>query len=365
MGPRRTVHPESLGRGRPRQHQSERRWVWLAARAAAAAGVALALVGCRPVEPPPPKVPAAPPSVQRPDFDGERALRELRALTATGQRWQGAPGRAQALQGLERRLTALAGGAQRQTVPGRHPDTGVAVELTNLVARVHPQRPARVLLGTHWDTRAWAELDPDPTRRDSPIPGANDGASGIAVLFEVARQLRLQPLRRLGVDLVLFDGEELGRVEPRLYCQGSRGFASRLPTLYPAHPLEAALVLDMVGDADLGLLPERLAQQRAPGLVELVWSTAAALGEPAFRRGSTVRILDDHTPLLQAGVPAVLLIDWDYPPFHTHADTPERCSAASLASVGRVVLASLRRLDAEGPLPPPPPRPRSSEGCQP
>lgn len=149
--------------------------------------------------------------------------------------------------------------------------------------------------------------------------------------------------------------------------RGSEGEQSPTRAVVRAERLahSAALVLDMVGDADLGLLPERLAQQRAPGLGELVWSTAAALGEPAFRQDSTVHILDDHTPLLQAGVPAVLLIDRDYPPFHTHADTPARCSAASLASVVRVVLASLRQLDAEGPLPAPAPRPRSSAGCQP
>jgi len=266
---------------------------------------------------------------------------------------------------LRRRLTAVSDRVEDQHVPGRHPDTGEPVRLTNLVARIRPERRARVLLGTHWDTRPWAELDPNPARRGQPIPGANDGTSGVAVLLEIGRQLRSQPLQRLGVDLVLFDGEELGRTEPRLYCQGSRGFASRLEQLYgPTRP-EAALVLDMVGDTDLRLVPEALSLQRAPQLVGLVWSTAAALGERTFAQGDPPWILDDHSPLLQAGVPAILLIDRSYPPFHTHADTPDRCSAASLASVGRVVMATLGRLDREGPPPPPKPRPRHSSGCQP
>jgi hypothetical protein len=149
----------------------------------------------------------------------------------------------------------------------------------------------------------------------------------------------------MGVDYVLFDGEEYGRPGNDDYCRGSRFFAQHVSEVYPAELPEAAIVLDMVGDSDLEIKKESISMQGAGWLLRLVWAVAKERGEDAFRPDEIISIYDDHGPLLEVGIPAILLIDFDYPYWHTHGDTVDRCSAESLARVGNVVLASVRRLD--------------------
>lgn len=279
-------------------------------------------------------------------FDDARAFADLEAMVRRGQRWYGAPGREAALGALATALEAPGVTQSRQLVEVRHPDSGLPLTLVNLVTRHHPDRGARVLVGTHWDTRLWAEEDPDPARRTQPIPGANDGSSGVALVIELGRVLAQAPLARLGVDLVLFDGEEFGRPGSDDYCQGSRAFAADLARYYPARPPEAAIVLDMVADRELGIPREALSVRHAPALVARIWDTAARLGVAEFEAGTGGGIYDDHAPLLQRGIPAALLIDYKYPPWHTHGDDLGRVDAANLGKVGRVVLEALRSLDA-------------------
>ena len=283
---------------------------------------------------------------------GSRALDDLKRYAARGHRYYGAPEREQVIAELSSALTGGEGGVrlitQRFEVTERL--SGARYTLTNIIARLWPERPRRVLLGTHWDTRLWAEEDADEARRGAPIVGANDGTSGLAVLFELSRLLRARPLSSLGVDLVLFDGEELGRPGSDDYCAGSRHLAARLSELY-APPLEAApvavVVLDMVGDSALTLPPERSSLQTSRALTQLVWQEASRQGARAFvadRLGPW--IIDDHSPFQALKIPSILLIDYDYSPWHTHSDTPERCSAESLQQVGATVWGSLTRLDA-------------------
>lgn len=205
----------------------------------------------------------------------------------------------------------------------------------------------RFVLATHVDTRPWADADPDPSRRAEPVVGANDGTSGLAIVLELASLLpsRLPP--DVGFSVVLFDGEELGRPQDlSAYCAGSRHLAAtfepeRHPELARA---ELGIVLDMVGDADLRIMPEASSRRFHPALVDHIWATAADLGVGAFEGGTIgPNVLDDHTFLSQIGIPSVLVIDRDYTPWHTTDDTIDRVSARSLEAVGTVVLESLVR----------------------
>ncbi len=206
------------------------------------------------------------------------------------------------------------------------------LHMTNIIARWTGKGKRRILCA-HWDTRPIAEMDPDTARQDEPILGANDGASGVAVCLEMARLFgRAKPRR--SVEIVLFDGEDYGppsRID--WYLLGSKHFARKAdPSDY-----EWAILLDMVGDADLRLGPEEYSRRYAPELIDYVWSHAEELGITEWDRFARYSLFDDHIPLLQEGVPAVDVIDFDYPYWHTHEDTPDKCSAASLGKVGRVM----------------------------
>jgi Zn-dependent M28 family amino/carboxypeptidase len=214
-----------------------------------------------------------------------------------------------------------------------------SLRLVNLLAHFHPERPARVLLGAHWDSRPWADRDTG-TSRDLPVPGANDGASGVAVLLELARHLAVWD-PGLGVDLVFFDGEDYGREgDLEHYLIGSRYFVANMGAYRP----RAMLLLDMVGQRDLRIPMEGNSLAAAPELTRLVFSVAESLGAPGFVSERGLPVLDDHVPFLRAGIPAVDLIDLDDPVWHTRRDLPEHCSPASLESVARVVLHVLERL---------------------
>ena len=205
--------------------------------------------------------------------------------------------------------------------------------LVNIVARFGPTGGGRLLLVAHWDSRPWADRDPDPQRRNRPFPAANDGASGVAVLLEIGRNLARVPPPR-GVDLLFTDGEDLGRegsIEG--FCRGTIRFAARGVSQY-----RRAIVVDMVGDADLRIPVEGYSLRQAPEVVDWVWKRARRLSPQVFSTNRGPFVYDDHMPLLQAGLPAVDLIDFDYPYWHTARDDLDAVSAASLEAVGRVLL---------------------------
>lgn len=216
---------------------------------------------------------------------------------------------------------------------------GEILQLSNVVASWKPARKERILLCAHWDSRPRADQDENPQRRNEPILGANDGASGVAVLLELASLLKNTP-PPVGVDIVLFDGEDYGREgDSQNYLLGARYFARTLPQGYLPR---FGILLDMVGDAQLQLPKEGNSINFAPDIVDLVWNTARQLGETAFLDLPGETILDDHIPLNEVDIQTIDIIDFNYPDathrfWHTHKDIPENCSAASLATVGRVI----------------------------
>lgn len=199
----------------------------------------------------------------------------------------------------------------------------------NIVAKAGQGKGPVILIGAHYDTRRLADNDPTESDRTKPVPGANDGASGAAVLLELARSLDKNALQN-EVWLVFFDAEDNGRLDGWQFIAGSSYFANNLI----AKP-EAAIIVDMIGDADQQLYKE---QTSTSWLVDLVWSKAAELGFSAwFLPDVKYSMLDDHTPFLRQGIAAVDIIDFDYPYWHTTEDTADKLSADSLGRVGRVL----------------------------
>ncbi|MGQ9524647.1 MAG: M28 family peptidase [Armatimonadota bacterium] len=215
---------------------------------------------------------------------------------------------------------------------------GKKYRLTNIVGALNPSAQTLVLVGAHWDTRPIADMDPDPNNRNRPILGANDGASGVAVVLELARVLRLNR-PRVGVTFVLFDGEDYGPDVDRMFM-GSQ--------YYAAHPVpkrpDRVIVVDMVGDADLDIYKEANSVRSDAKLVDAIWSTASLLGYYQFAPQVKYTITDDHVSFHEKGIPAVDIIDFDYPYWHTLRDTVDKCSANSLEVVGRTLERCLRRL---------------------
>ncbi len=267
-------------------------------------------------------------------FDESRAWDNLIAQCSFGPRTPGSKAHAQCLDYLEDELQNYAESVQRQTFLGVNPKTGDTHSLVNLVAKFWPAHSRRVMLCAHWDTRPWADQDRLTVNHNKPVLGANDGASGVAVLLEISRCIGLND-PGIGVDIVLFDGEDMGR-EGRLdeYCQGSRWYAQNLEIPLP----EAVVLLDMVGDADLHIPQELYSRMSAPELLNEIYLLAEEMGESCFDTGPGTPVYDDHVPLLQEGIPAINLIDFEYQYWHTIEDIPDNCSAESLGKVGRVVL---------------------------
>jgi glutaminyl-peptide cyclotransferase len=272
-------------------------------------------------------------------FDAAQAMRWVEYQVAAGPRVPGMPGHRAIAEWLERELRARADSVEIQAF-SHVTVTGDTLSLRNIIARFRPGASDRVLYVTHWDTRPIADSDPDPAKRQTPIPGANDGASGTAMLLEVADVLKRYP-PTVGVDLLFVDGEDYGSFDGAGadVLLGARYFSQHLPAGY--RPLFAVL-WDMVGDRDQQFYQEGNSLDRAPEVVERVWTTAEALHLGRFFRPERgLNITDDHIPLLEAGLRAIDVIDIDYPPHHTMADTPDKVSEASLEHVGRVALALL------------------------
>lgn len=236
---------------------------------------------------------------------------------------------------------------QLQAFTGTDPRNGGPIPMANFIARFFPERGERVLLCAHYDTLPFPLRDRrNPRGR---FVGANDGASGVAVLMELAQHVDQVP-REIGVDIVFFDGEEFIFSEWDRYFQGSEYFANWYRETAGKRPwrYRAAVLLDMVGDADLQIYQERNSAwwPDSRWIVDGIWSTARQLRVSEFIPRKKYEIRDDHLALHNiAGIPACVIIDFDYPAWHTEGDTPDKCSALSLAKVGWVVTEWLCSLD--------------------
>ena len=295
-------------------------------------------------------------------LDAERAMGYLNQICALGPRPSGSGGMKQQQALLTKHFESLGAKVSQQEFTMPHPISGKGVPCANLVIQFHPERKERILFCAHYDTRPLPDQDPNPRRRrEGVFIGANDGASGAAVLMEMANHLAEADVK-VGVDMVMFDAEEMVYENDFSrkgdYFWGSTYFADQYKKNPPEYRYRWGVLLDMVGDAELQILQEKNSMAYARPLVLDIWKTAARLGVDEFvprtkrRRGGEVDIRDDHLPLNQlARIPSCDIIDADYPnvPFgmsgsywHTEQDLPKHCSGESMAKVGWVLLEWLK-----------------------
>lgn len=253
-------------------------------------------------------------------FDGARAFSNVQTQVAFGPRIPGTDAHARALDWMQSQLEAAGWQVEvQQTESMGHP-------IQNLIAHRTDASP-EYILGAHYDSRIWADRDPDPAKRKQPVPGADDGASGVAVLLELARTL---PREAPPVWLVFFDAEDNGEIPGWDWLLGSKAFVADM-SVKP----KGMILLDMVGDPDLNIPMEANSD---PAMRSSIWNTAGELGyESIFISHVKYSIEDDHIPFIQAGIPSVDIIDLDYVYWHTTADTPNHVSEKSLQIVGDVL----------------------------
>ncbi|MBK9927040.1 MAG: M28 family peptidase [Anaerolineales bacterium] len=253
-------------------------------------------------------------------FDGERAYEDVKTQVAFGPRTPGSEGHAKVQEWMRKELESAGWQVEIQESEAMgHP-------IQNIVAKKGDADP-QIILGAHYDTRLFADHDPDVANHTKPVPGANDGASGVAVLLELARKL---PDDTVPVWLVFFDAEDNGNIEGWDWLLGSREFVKN----NPVRP-QAVVIIDMIGDADLNIYKERNSNK---AITDEIWRTAERTeNDTVFIPKEKFSMIDDHTPFLEAGIPAVDIIDFDYPYWHTVQDTPDKVSAQSLQIVGETL----------------------------
>ena len=256
-----------------------------------------------------------------PLFSGEEAYEHVLAQMNLGPRTVGSAAHAQAGEYIVKQLEATGWEVEVQEFEYD------GVQLRNFIGRAAVGQGPVVIVGAHYDSRRHA--DQDQAEPLAPVPGANDGASGVAVLLELARALDRDGLTN-EVWLAFFDAEDDGGIDGWPWIIGSTHMAQSL-TVEPAY----VVVVDMIGDADQQMYLDFNSDAELAGRI---WSLAASLGYGEhFIPVPRYSMLDDHTPFAQLGIPAVDVIDFDYPYWHTTADTADKVSAASLERVGRTV----------------------------
>lgn len=326
------------------------------------------ICGCQPESsaqdktPAPPKVGFAEDRVPKPgetkiernSVDGDRAMKYLNRLCDLGPRISGSEGMKKQQELLTKHFEALGGTVTRQEFSARQPSQSADVALVNLIASWNPERKDRVILCAHYDTRPYADQEQNQKNWTKPFVSANDGTSGVALLMELAHQLR-ETATTVGVDIVIFDGEEYvfsgpERMEDK-YFLGSEFFAADYTAKLKARKIEfkysAAILFDLFAHPNAKLNIECHSWENARELVTEIWKTAEANKAKSFKfvRGfdRATHVNDDHIALQHAGIAAIDIVDFDYEDWHKLSDTPDKCSGAQLAEVGGVILAWLKK----------------------
>jgi len=295
----------------------------LGSRAAAAIVVVASLAACL----------QAAGAADPPAFDGGRALEHLRAIVGFGPRPPGSAAAGETRRYITAQMAALGVQVSEQAFEARTP-LG-PVKMANVRATIPGARPERIILAGHYDTKLF---------RPFRFVGANDAGSSTAFLIEMARVLRARK-NPLTIELLFLDGEEalvdwyLG--DDNRY--GSRHYVKEAKRTGDLARVKAMILVDMIGDRDLVIKRETTS---TAWLTDIVWSTARALGHGATFVAESFAVEDDHVPFLDAGIPAIDIIDLDYPPWHTAEDTLDKVSARSMEVVGQVLTAALPKIEA-------------------
>jgi len=277
-------------------------------------------------------------------FDGKRALGYLRAICDLGPRISGSAGMQSQQQLLRKHFEALDAKVQTQPFTARQNSQRASVDMANLIVSWHPERKRRVVLCSHYDTRPIADQEPDPRKWREKFISANDGGSGVAFLMELGNHLKDFKME-VGLDFVFFDGEEYV-FEPKAdkYFFGSEYYAQAYRrNRSSGRVVTGAVLLDMIAGAKPRFPIEGHSLWMARALTQQLWKIAEEQKCMVFRYERGPDVLDDHLALNRAGIPAVDIIDFDYPFWHRLNDTPENCSADGMVQVARVVSVWLQR----------------------
>ena len=274
-----------------------------------------------------------------PLFSGENAFQHLIKQCSFGPRNPGSDGHKNTLNYYLNTFKGLADTVFTQSFEDEMPRTRAKVKMNNVIAQFNRESNKQIMISAHWDTRPWADTG-SIMKKEMPILGANDGASGVAVIIELAYIFKQNP-PPIGVSLVLFDAEDYGVPgDSWTYCKGSQYFARNLPISYP----EYGINIDMIADRQPEFYIERISYQQNASLVLELWELSEELGLKAFKKQAKDSIFDDHVPLYEiAGIPAINIIDFDYPNdktnyWHTHNDIVQNCSPNGLYQVGTLLV---------------------------
>ena len=275
-----------------------------------------------------------------PQFDGKHSYDFLLKQCEFGPRNPGSIGHQQFSKYLEEFLKEIDNEIIVQNFNYKEHITSKIQNGKNFIIQFNKESNERLLIGAHWDTRSISDEESELDKRELPVLGANDGASGTAVLMELALVFSDNP-PPIGIDLVFFDAEDVGiSGQPTTFAMGSEYFSKNLPIKKPQN----AIIVDMVGDKNLKIPIERFSYKINPDLVKELWSLAEELDLEAFNYTLGYEIYDDHVPLWEyAQIPAIDIIDFDYPNlfynyWHTQNDVVENCSSQSLQQVGTLLL---------------------------
>jgi glutaminyl-peptide cyclotransferase len=282
------------------------------------------------------------PKADKVAFDGERAVTHVKELCDIGPRVSGSDGMKKQIELLVKHFEACGGKVAKQEFEGTQKGRK-AVGMTNLVVSWFPDRKSRVILCSHYDTRPAADQEANRLNWNKPFVSANDGTSGVAFLMELARHMKDLPTA-VGVDFVLFDGEEYVFTADDDYFLGSRHFAAEYQKAEKTrrHTYTAAVLFDLCFHAGAQLRVETFSWEGAKQLVADVWAVAerrkakSFVYERGFKRGEYVQ--DDHLALLAVGIPAIDVIDFDYPDWHKLSDTPDKISPKQMTEVAGVIV---------------------------
>lgn len=264
---------------------------------------------------------------QQKQFTGSIAYDLIIKQLSFGPRYPGSPGHQKIIEWLQTYLKTAGWEVEVQHFSYKN------VLLANVIAKKGNSN-CPILLGTHFDTRRFADRDPEPGNRKLPVPGANDGASGVAVLLEIANLINYLPQDK-SYCLLFFDGEDQGELFEWEWSIGSTYFVNNLK-IFPKY----VIILDMVGDRKLNLYYEGFSDKN---LSNELWDTANGIGYGTiFIPEKRYTLIDDHKPFIQKGIPSVLLIDFDFHYWHTIQDTLDKTSLESLKIVGETILQWLK-----------------------
>jgi glutaminyl-peptide cyclotransferase len=255
-------------------------------------------------------------------FDGERAMRDLEFQVSLSPRTPGSKSHEIVRNWIIEQLKLNGWSTKIQ------PDVYNSQPIYNLIGNYAEDAPY-ILIGAHYDSRLYADKDSDPSLINQAVPGANDGASGVSVLLELARTIPEES--RKNIWLVFFDAEDQGRINGWDWILGSQSFVNQIPSLP-----EKVVIIDMVGDKDLQLYYESNSDAK---LQQEIWNIGAESGyQKIFHQQYKHTILDDHIPFAKRGIPSIDLIDFDYSYWHTTQDLTDKVSADSLQAVGTTLL---------------------------